>query len=102
MKIIGYYFTDKATSFVKSQMTISDDAAKSTSMLEWQRKWYNQAIERGYASGELDEEGILRENVSRNLSDTELIEIINDGDLMRLPLSELIHKLNQNDQMFYF
>lgn len=94
MKIIGYYFTDKATTFFKSQIEISDDTAKSTNMLEWQRKWYNQAIENGYVSGELDEEQILKENVNRDLSDAELTEIINDGDLMRLPLYDLIHKLS--------
>lgn len=59
------------------------------SMIDHQRMWYEEARKLGYESGELDEAKTIRSNYDGELTEEQVIAIINDRTLMDTPLNEL-------------
>lgn len=96
-EIKGYIFDEHKTR--KNETLFWTDGALS--MIDHQKRWYENARKMGYKTGELDEEETIKANYRGHLTDEQLTAIINDGDLMRTPFDLLFPQkikayLNQN------
>ena len=72
--------------------TVEDTAffhVGTDSMIDHQRTWYEEALKLGYVSGELDEATTIRKNYDGEITEEEMMAIINDKELMDTPLDEL-------------
>lgn len=84
-EIKGFYYGEDRNVFGDTHFhTVGCD-----SMIDHQKTWYNEAKKLGYESGELDEAGIIRTNYNGDLTEGQILAIVNDGDLMDTPFDTL-------------
>lgn len=72
--------------------TVEDTAffyVGTDSMIDHQRMWSEESQKLGYMSGELDEAKTIRANYDGEITEEEMIAIINDRELMDTPIDEL-------------
>ncbi|WP_078598594.1 hypothetical protein [Evansella clarkii] len=87
-EIEGIYFKEDGQVVSDTSFLYSD----SDSMIDHQKTWYEEARKNGYPSGELDEAAIIRKNYNGEITDEQMIAIVNDGELMDTPFGELFPK----------
>lgn len=89
--IEGYYFQEGGKTTPDTHFHYSD----RDSIIDHQRMWYEVAIKNGYRSGELDSIATIRANYKGELTNEQLLAIVNDGTLMDAPFGELFpEKIN--------
>ncbi|MCR6108617.1 hypothetical protein HXA34_20210 [Salipaludibacillus agaradhaerens] len=84
-EIKGYYFKENGQTISDTHFHYSD----TDSMIDHQTMWYKEAEKVGYHSGELNEAAIIEANYKGNITNEQMIAIINNGSLMEAPFGEL-------------
>lgn len=94
-EIKGYYFPEGEEKKVLSDTHFH--YAGSDSMIDHQKMWYDESLKLGHESGEIDEAEIIKANYDKPLTEEQLMAIVNNGELMDTPFSELFPtKITEN------